>query len=586
MRQGTTLLALLLALATASARAQNAQSAAGPRGFRAITGPAAATFRVPSEMRLVAREQGGAPGTSASVVAERYRQYFGDVEVLGGQLTVHRDAAGRRDAVIGAHYPGLVPANRIRVSSDAAQSIAAARRPNLGASWIVGLIIDPSTSRYLYRAQSRAFNVRWFYWIDAESGEVVNEYDGLTTGLGLGVHQDWKDLSGLTTRNKGVYRMASSGNRLKTNDAGGAAIPGSLATDANDVWDTIGRASPGQGALVDAHFYANVVDRYYRIERGFDWRAHYPEGIVSSAHVNSNYSNAFWNGAQVGYGDGDGVNFLEFSGDLDVVAHELSHGVTEATSGLIYQNESGALSEAFSDIMATVIEAQYEHAQNWTIGEDITPLANGFRNLANPGEYGHPSHYADRLLGVDDNGFVHYNSGIANQWFYLLTAGGQNANRARSITNVRGIGLDAAADIAYLGFTALTASATFCSARTATMAAAGEHLASVAAAWDEVGVTSALCTPVGGNDTTPPEILLVVAQQLSSTSYRISWSTNEPSNSEVTFSNGNTFTDLAFVSMHTMDFTGKKNATYVYTVASRDAAGNRSSRGPFSIRLR
>ena len=89
------------------------------------------------------------------------------------------------------------------------------------------------------------------------------------------------------------------------------------------------------------------------------------------------YNNAYWNGSQMAYGDGDGSNFVELSGDLDVVGHELSHGVTDATSDLIYQNESGALNEAFSDIMGTAIEFYYGSG-NWTIGEDVTPGSYNF----------------------------------------------------------------------------------------------------------------------------------------------------------------------------------------------------------------
>ena len=100
--------------------------------------------------------------------------------------------------------------------------------------------------------------------------------------------------------------------------------------------------------------------------------------------------------------------------------------MTEATSNLIYQNESGALNESFSDIMGTAIEFS-TGSGNWTIGEDITPGTNGLRNMANPGEDGDPSHYLDRYTGTSDNGGVHTNSGIINHWFYLLVNGGKNA---------------------------------------------------------------------------------------------------------------------------------------------------------------
>ena len=220
-------------------------------------------------------------------------------------------------------------------------------------------------------------------------------------------------------------------NRLRTNDGRNRTrLPGSLATDSNDVWDTPGSSSPGQPALVDAQFYANVTDNYYQNVQGFNWTSHYSQGIRSTAHYSSRYNNAFWNGSQMVYGDGDGVNFQEFSGDLDVVCHELSHGVTEATSNLNYQNESGALNEAFSDIMGTNCEFYYGTG-NWTIGEDIDLQGNGIRDMSDPNADGDPSYYADRYTGTSDNGGVHTNSGIANHWYYLLVNGGQNANPAR-----------------------------------------------------------------------------------------------------------------------------------------------------------
>ena len=152
--------------------------------------------------------------------------------------------------------------------------------------------------------------------------------------------------------------------------------------------------------MVDAHFYANITDNYYLNTHGFNWLRHYTQGMSRLVHVGRNYNNAGWNGTQMVYGDGDGTTFINFSGDLDVVGHELSHGVTEATSNLVYQNESGALNEAFSDMMGTAIEFS-NGTGNWTIGEDITPGGDGIRNMANPNQDGDPSHYADRYTGTE-----------------------------------------------------------------------------------------------------------------------------------------------------------------------------------------
>lgn len=463
--------------------------AQGSGGFSALTGQAARSFRLPPGLEQVAGEK----MDNLGLTVERYQQRFGKALVLGGQLTIYRQANGETLAVIGAHYPNLVARNQVRLDEAAARKVAAAKLGNDG-DWFIDLMINPQTGRYFYKVDNRRFDSRWFYWIDAESGEVINTYDGLTTGTGIGVLGDTKDLTGLTTYVSGVYQLKTPDARQVTYDARNKQkLPGTLATDSNDIWNLLGRTSPGQPALVDAHFYARVTDNYYLSKYGFNWKTYYAQGMVSSAHLKVNYNNAYWNGSQMAYGDGDGVTFRELSGDLDVVAHELSHGVTEATSKLIYSYESGALNESFSDIMGTAVE-YYNNMGNWTIGEDITIGDNGIRNMADPTEDGDPSHYLDRYIGSLDNGGVHTNSGIANHWFYLLVVGGQNANPLRaSGTDVVGIGLAQAERIAFLGFTALPADATFCTARASTIAVGGSYAANVADAWDEVGVTAALC---------------------------------------------------------------------------------------------
>jgi thermolysin len=554
-------------------------------GFAALHGAAAANFQLPGDVRFMHSRalRGG------QLTANRYQQRVGSANVLGGQLTVLKSANGDVTAVIGAHYPGLLSTNDIVLKAPAAQGIAASKIGGAG-QWRTQLMINPADGRYFYLVESRRADSRWFHWIDAEDGSLINAYDGLTTGSGIGVRGDTKDLTGLTTQSGNTYEMISSDGRQTTYDAGGKSrLPGRLATDDNDIWNTPGRTSPGQAALVDAHFYANVTDEYL-LDRGFDWLAHFPQGMVSSAHVKRNYNNAYWNGSQMAYGDGDGSTFVELSGDLDVVAHELSHGVTDATSDLIYQNESGALNEAFSDIMGTSVEYFYGSG-NWTIGEDITPGDNGIRNMANPGEDGDPSHYDERYTGTADNGGVHWNSGIANHWYYLLVNGGQNADASyASDSPVTGIGMTAAEQIAFDGFTALNATADFCAARASTMAVAGQNDVNVGDAWDEVGVDDALCSGggggggggggTGGGD--GPVISKVSSEKLRGVKFRISWDTNVASTTEVIFTCCGTYTKTQLVTSHSYDFNGSKGTTYEYYVASEDANGNRSEEGPFT----
>ena len=183
--------------------------------------------------------------------------------------------------------------------------------------------------------------------------------------------------------------------------------------------------------------------------------------------------------------------------------------------------------------------------------------------MANPNEDGDPSHYDERYTGTGDNGGVHINSGIANHWYYLLVNGGQNANPTyASGTNVPGIGLAAAEQIAFLGFTALPAGATFCDARASTIAVAGNNDANVGDAWDEVGVDDALC---GGGGTGPgPVISNVASSNGKGNAFTITWTTDIPADSQVTFTCCGTYTDSALVTSHSMDFNGSKNTLYEY----------------------
>lgn len=159
--------------------------------------------------------------------------------------------------------------------------------------------------------------------------------------------------------------------------------------------------------------------------------------IISTVHHRRNLNNAFWNGEQMAYGDGDGVLFKPLTGSLSVIGHELSHGVVQFSGGLIYQDQSGALNESFADVFGALTvqfkKKQEAHDADWLIGDNILgPDINGvaLRSMKAPGQA-----YSDPVLGQDpqpyhmdfynntsrDNGGVHINSGIPNHAFYLLS---------------------------------------------------------------------------------------------------------------------------------------------------------------------
>lgn len=190
----------------------------------------------------------------------------------------------------------------------------------------------------------------------------------------------------------------------------------------------------GTGATFD--LYANAYERNSIDNRGMS--------LISTVHYSEKYDNAFWNGEQMVYGDGDGDLFGLFTKPIDVTGHELTHGVTQYSANLVYQDQSGALNESFSDVFGSLVKQQVlgqsAEEADWLIGEGIfTSQVHGvaLRSMKAPG-----TAYDDPVLGKDpqpadmehfvhtpdDNGGVHINSGIPNHALYLASVGiGGNA---------------------------------------------------------------------------------------------------------------------------------------------------------------
>lgn len=331
---------------------------------------------------------------------------------------------------------------------------------------------------------------RWTYFIDANSGKVLNKFDQLahatgTTVLGTSATFNTTLSAGKyylqdTTRGKGVYTYDAK-NRT--------SLPGTLWADADNVFNaTYDRAA------VSAHVNAAKTYDFYKNTYGRNSYDNAGARLNSTVHYSTNYNNAFWDGTKMVYGDGDGTTFVALSGALDVVAHELTHAVTEYTAGLVYQNESGAINEAVSDIMGTVAEYSVGSNFDWLVGEDIyTPGVSGdaLRSMSNPAAYGDPDHYSKRYTGTQDNGGVHINSGIINKAAYLLGNGGTFYN-----VSVTGIGVPKLGAIYYRALNVyLTPNSNFSSLRAAVVQSAKDLYGSTSAeataaakSFDAVGV--------------------------------------------------------------------------------------------------
>jgi len=467
---------------------------------------------------------------------ERLAQLHRGVPVFGGELVRQSDASSTL-TVFGTLYEGidLDVAPRMRPQEAEARLAARGGRPfgSRGGPELVVLPLAGGGYRLAYRIRAffeESLDVRQSFQ-DAATGEVLLEYSDIqkqAAGTGTGVLGDQKKISvapgglGFTTSDHlrppaiSTYDFRSNFNRLvlflSADGSPSNLGPSDLGTDDDNVWT--------DGALVDAHVYAGYTYDYYFKRygrRGLD-NANVAMHSVTHAFrreewqryldwVPGFFINAFYIGDGVMYyGDGlppnvvlvtgelrQRVNYL--AGALDIVAHELTHGVTDYTSRLIYQGEPGALNEAFSDIMATGVEFYFQPGRaDYLAGEDaFTP--GGIRSLQNPMTFGDPDHYSIRYTGPDDNGGVHTNSGIANNAFYLAIEGG----RHRLGATVQGVGAanrEQIERVFYRGFTSFLApSATFSQARAATLQAARELYGpgspaetAVTQAWAAVGV--------------------------------------------------------------------------------------------------
>ncbi|MFF3789457.1 M4 family metallopeptidase [Streptomyces sp. NPDC001981] len=448
----------------------------------------------------------------------RYERTFNGLPVLGGDLVVQQSKAGETESVTKASKASSAQLKAVDTAADVApakaesQALGAAKaagskktvadraprkvvwmaqgKPQLAYETVVGGLQDDGTPNELHVITDASTGAKLYEWQAIETGTGNTQYSGQVT-LGTAPSYTLTD----TTR----------GNHKTYNLNHGTSGTGTLFSGSDDIWGN-GNPTNVETAAADAHYGAAETWDYYKNVQGRTGIRGDGVGAYSRVHYGNNYVNAFWDDSCfcMTYGDGSG-NAAPLT-SLDVAAHEMTHGVTSATAGLVYSGESGGLNEATSDIMAAAVEFYSNNATDvgdYLVGEKIDINGDGtpLRYMDKPSKDGASKDaWYSGIGGVD----VHYSSGPANHFFYLLSEGSGaktiNGVSYNSPTSdglpVTGIGRDKAALIWFKALTTKFSSTTnYAAARTGTLAAAGDlygttsaEYKAVADAWAGVNV--------------------------------------------------------------------------------------------------
>ena len=463
---------------------------------------------------------------------ERLAQRHEGLPVYGGEL-IRQMNGSIVESVFGRVFEGVsVPTTAPALTAGEAAMLATSGAGDGAVSGDTELGIWPGPAGFVltYRVPVRSHWEVGTYYVDASTGAIVEHVSRIraqqpSVGLGRGVLDDDKKVS--AAESAGLFQAVdllrpATGftldfrgdvSRLNAFLQTGIAFVSDIATSGTSTWT--------DGATVDVHVYQGwVYDYYFKRfgRRGLDDTdlevisivhpvARQAAGSLPSDVVGLFVNNAVYLGdGFMLYGDGDGVAFDYLGGALDIVAHEMTHGVTEFTSGLGSRDEPGALNEAFSDIMATAIEFFHlrdgqgpQQGPNFLLGEDVTRVGPGFvRSMADPMATGYPDHYSlRRHIGtpVDDGG-VHINSTIAGHAFYLAVVGGTNRVSGHAVQGIGLANMERMERIFYRAFTFyLGPLSQFTDARAATLQAAADLYGAgsveeirLRQAWTAVGV--------------------------------------------------------------------------------------------------
>jgi Zn-dependent metalloprotease len=455
-------------------------------------------------------------------VHTRYERTYAGLPVLGGDLIVHTAKSGKTEGVtkatkaaikVASLKPQISAAKAEKQAVSAAKTLGSAKsaadgarkviwagsgKPVLAYETVVGGLQDDGTPNQLHVIT------------DAATGKKLFEYQGVENATGTGKTLYSGTVSLNVNLSGSTYQLydTTRGGHKTYNLARKTSGTGTLVTNSTSTFGTgtASSSSSDQTAAADAAYGAQETWDFYKNTFGRSGIRNDGVGAYSRVHYSSNYVNAFWDDSCfcMTYGDGSGNTHPLTS--LDVAGHEMSHGVTSNTAGLNYSGESGGLNEATSDIMGTGVEFYANNASDpgdYLIGEKININGDGtpLRYMDKPSKDGGSADYWSSSVGNLD---VHYSSGVANHFFYLLSEGsGSKTINGVSYNSptyngstVVGIGRAKALQIWYKALTTyMTSTTNYKAARTATLNAASALYGStsteyktVAAAWSAVNV--------------------------------------------------------------------------------------------------
>ncbi|MEU1946933.1 M4 family metallopeptidase [Streptomyces sp. NPDC020125] len=494
---------------TASARAELLREA------NATKADTASSLGLGAKEKLVVKDViKDADGTTHT----RYDRTYDGLPVLGGDLIVHQAKGGDVKSVtkatkatvkVASTTAGIAPTTAAKAAVKLAKADdttkaaadqaprkviwAATGKPVLAYETVVGGVQKDGTPNQLHVIT------------DAATGKKLYEYQGIETGKGASEYSGSVELGTSKEGNGFTLTDADRGGHKTTNLENKEDGEGKAFTDDDDNWGT-GKPDDPQTAAVDAHYGAAATWDYYKNVHGRDGIAGDGKGAYSRVHYGDSYVNAFWDDSCfcMTYGDGQG-NKAPLTA-LDVAGHEMSHGVTSKTAGLEYSGESGGLNEATSDIFGTAVEFSTKNTTDvgdYLIGEAIDINGDGtpLRYMDKPSKDGQSADNWSDGVGDQD---VHYSSGVANHFFYLLSEGSGakeiNGVKYDSPTSdgskVEGIGRDKAEKVWYKALTTyMTSNTDYHAAREATLKAATDLFGAdsaeykgVDAAWAGVNV--------------------------------------------------------------------------------------------------